>query len=189
MEGVIELMTSPEYIYSELPAIELFQQLGYKYKNGGSWEERQDITEVILEDRLRNAIKKINNWGISNNNVEKAMHRLTAIHSSSLMETNQKAWELIQGANFSVKQVINGKEEYKSASFIDYLHPENNDFLVVNQMKFHGRLKNSIPDLIVYVNGIPIAVIECKAPGAPNAFDKAYEDLKYYQENSEKLFW
>jgi len=181
--------TSPEFINSELPAIELFQQHGYEYRNGESWDERQDITEVILEDRLRNAIKKINNWGISDNNVQKAIHRLTAIHSSSLMETNQKAWELIRGANFSVKQVINGKEEYKSVSFIDYLHPENNDFLVVNQMKFHGSLQNSIPDLIVYINGIPIAVIECKAPGAPNAFDKAYEDLKYYQDNSEKLFW
>ena len=87
-----------------------------------------------------------------------------------------------------MKQVINGVEEFKVVHFIDYLNPENNDFLVVNQMKYHGRYQHSVPDLVVYVNGLPIGVIECKSPTAQNAWDKAFSDLKYYQENSEKLF-
>nr|MBC8554017.1 type I restriction endonuclease subunit R [Candidatus Brocadiales bacterium] len=181
-----------EYINSELPAITIFQKLGYDYYDGKQKEERENISEVILKDRLIQTIKRINTtdeWEISDNNVQKAYNELTNVYSSSLMESNQKVWELIRGASFSVKQVINGREEYKSVWYIDYLHPENNDFLVVNQMKFHGRPQNSVPDLTVFINGIPIAVIECKSPISPSAFDKAYEDLRYYQRNSEKLFW
>ncbi|NQV01285.1 MAG: type I restriction endonuclease subunit R [Bacteroidia bacterium] len=183
---------SPEYIHSELPAIELFKKLGYAYYDGKLSEERENIGEVILKDRLLKAIKLINTndeWEISDNNVQKAYNALTDIYTSSLMESNQKAWELIRGASFSVKQMINGKEEFKPVWYIDYKHPEDNDFLVVNQMKFHGKPQNSVPDLTVFVNGIPIAVIECKSPISLSAFDKAYEDLRYYQKNSEKLFW
>ncbi|MCX6235005.1 MAG: type I restriction endonuclease [Bacteroidetes bacterium] len=184
--------TSPEYIHSELPAIELFRKLRYEYYDGELTDERDNISEVILKDRLLQTIKRINTiseWEISENNVQKAFNEITNIYSASLMESNQRAWELIRGANFSVKQVINGQEEYKPVSFIDYKNPENNDFLIVNQMKFHGRLMNSIPDLTVFVNGLPIALIECKSPNSLSAFDKAYEDLKYYQQNSEKLCW
>jgi type I restriction enzyme R subunit len=186
------MSATPEYIHSELPAIELFKKLRYQYYDGELTDERDDITEVILKDRLLKAIKRINKtdeWEISDHNVQKAYNELTNIYSASLMESNQKAWELIRGAGFSVKQDINGKEEYKPVSFIDYKNPENNDFLVVNQLKFHGRLQNSIPDLTVFVNGIPIALIECKSPNSLSAFDKAFEDLRYYQQNSEKLCW
>lgn len=184
--------TTPEYIHSELPAIELFKKLKYQYYDGELTDERDDITEVILKDRLLTAIKRINKtdeWEISDNNVLKAYNELTNIYSASLMESNQKAWELIRGASFSVKQDIDGKDEYKPVSFIDYKKPTNNDFLVVNQLKFHGRLQNSIPDLTIFINGIPIALIECKSPNSLSAFDKGYEDLKYYQQNSEKLCW
>jgi len=104
------------------------------------------------------------------------------------MEINQGIWALIRGGTFTVKQIINGKEGFHPVHFIDYLHPANNDFLVVNQMKYHGRYQNSIPDLVVYINGLPIGVLECKSPSAQNAWDKAYGDLDYYQKNSEKLF-
>lgn len=184
--------TSPEFLHSELPAIELFKKLNYQYYDGELTDERDDITEVILKDRLFKAIKRINTsneWEINGNNIQKAFDELTNIYSASLMESNKKAWELIRGASFSVKQLIKDREEYKPVSFIDYKNPENNDFLIVNQLKFHGRLMHSVPDLTVFVNGIPIAVIECKSPDSLSAFDKAYEDLKYYQKNSEKLFW
>lgn len=178
---------SPEFKNSELPAIQLFQKMGYEYFDGSQHEERKDITEVILKDRLLKAIKKINPW-INDENLDKAFGELTGVNGASLMEINQKIWELIRGGEYSLKQVIDGKEEYKAVSFIDYLNPNNNDFLVVNQIKYHGIYQNSIPDLVVYINGLPIGVIECKSPTAQNAWDKAYGDLEYYQKNSEKLF-
>lgn len=181
-------MSQPsEYIHSELPAIELFQQLGYQYFDASIHDERSDITEVLLKNRLLASIKKINPW-INDNNLNKAYSELTSVNGASLMEINQQIWELIRGGTFTVKQVINGVEEFKAVHYIDYLKPDNNDFLVVNQIRFHGRFQNSIPDLVVYINGLPIGIIECKSPTAQNAWDKAFSDLEYYQENSEKLF-
>jgi type I restriction enzyme R subunit len=178
---------SPEYIHSELPAIALFQKMGYQYYNGEQHKERNDITEVILKTRLLDAIKRINSW-INDNNLNKAYTLITSVNGASLMEINQKIWEHIRGGTFTVKQVIDGLEGFHSVHFIDYGNIDNNDFLVVNQMKYHGRGQHSIPDLVVYINGLPIGVIECKSPKAQTAWDSAHSDLKYYQENSEKLF-
>ena len=178
---------SPEYLLSELPAIELFEKMGYQYYNGTQVEERNDITEVVLLKRLIASVKKLNPW-MNENSLNKAIDRITSVSGASLMEINQNIWEVINGESFNVKQVINGVEEFKSVKYIDYLSPDNNDFLVVNQMKFHGLSLHSIPDLVVFINGLPIAVIEAKSPTAQNAWDKAYSDLDYYQKNSEKLF-
>lgn len=179
---------SPEYIHSELPAIALFKQMGYHYFDGCKHEERESITEVLLKERLLSAIKRINPW-INESNLGKAYNELTTVNGASLMEINQKVWALIRGATYSVKQVIAGKEEFKAVHFIDYSNPDNNDFLVVNQIKYHGKYQHSVPDLVVYINGMPIAVIECKSPVALNSWEKAYSDLHYYQENSPKLFY
>lgn len=180
-------MSSPEYIHSELPAIELFKKLGYQYFDASKHDERSEITEVILKDRLLASITKLNPW-INENNLNKAFTAITSVNGASLIEINQKIWELIRGGTFTVKQTINGVDDFHSVHFIDYINIENNDFLVVNQIKYHGRYQNSVPDLVVYINGLPIGVIECKSPTAQNAWEKAFGDLDYYQKNSEKLF-
>jgi type I site-specific restriction-modification system R (restriction) subunit len=138
---------SPEYTHSELPAIQLFQQMGYQYFNASVQDERADFTEVLLKDRLVSAIKRINPW-INDNNLNKAYTVLTAVNGASLMEINQKIWELLRGGTFSVKQIINGVEEYKSVHFIDYTKPENNDFLVVtkNDGMTYKRLENKVEE-------------------------------------------
>lgn len=176
-----------EYIHSELPAIKLLQEMGYQYFDASLHDERESITDVLLKDRLLDSIQKINPW-INDNNLNKAYTALTTINGASLMEINQQIWELIKGGTFTVKQVIDGDEIFKVVHFIDYNNPDNNDYLVVNQIRYHGKYQNSIPDLVIYINGLPIGVIECKSPTAKNAWDKAYSDLDYYQENSEKLF-
>lgn len=181
------MITSPEYLKSELPAIQLLEKLGYEYYDANQKDERNDITEVILKDRLVRSIVKLNPW-INDTNLNKALNAVTGVIGASLMEINQAIWDLIQGANFTVKQTINGEEGFHPVHFIDFENIQDNDFLVVNQMKFHGKYQNSIPDLVVFVNGLPIGVIECKSPTAQNAWDKAYGDLDYYQKNSERLF-
>ncbi len=181
------MSTTPEYLQSELPAITLFQKMGYQYYNGATQDERLDITETILKDRLLSAIKRLNPW-INENNLNKVYSLITSVTGTSLMEINEKIWHLIKGGTHTVKQVIDGVEDFHPIHFIDYTKPDNNDFLIVNQIKYHGGAQHSVPDLVVYINGLPIAVIECKSPKANNAWDTAYSDLKHYQENSEKLF-
>ncbi|CAH8283082.1 type I restriction enzyme R subunit [Mariniflexile fucanivorans] len=182
------MSNTSEYTHSELPAIALLQQLGYQYLNGTIKDERTDVTEVFLKNRLLASIKRINPW-INDNNLNKAYTTLTSVNGASLMEINQKVWELIKGGTFTVKQVINGVEEFKAVHYIDYTNPDTNDFLVVNQMSFRNRVGcNSRPDLVVYINGLPIAVIECKSPTSSNAWHSAFNDLKEYQDLNEKLF-
>jgi type I restriction enzyme R subunit len=182
-------MSQPELIQSENPAIELFQKMGYRYINGVNLQERENITQTILEKRLREAIERLNPW-MDDTHIQKAFAHITEINGASLMEINQKIWEVIKGGStsFNLPVEIDGVEEFREVKYIDYQNAENNDFLVVNQMRFHGKSHNCVPDIMIYLNGMPVAVIECKAPTAMNAWDKAFEDLKYYQENSEKLF-
>lgn len=176
-----------EYLKSELPAIKLFKELGYQYWDGRVSDERTDITEVILMDRLLAVLQRINPW-LDEPSLQKAFEKITSVQGNSLMEINQQIWELIRSDTFSVKQNFDGEEEFRAVSYIDYAHIENNDFLVVNQLKVYGRANNSIPDLIIYLNGLPIAVIECKSPLAQGAFEETINDLEFYQVNSQRLF-
>ncbi|MCK5537508.1 MAG: type I restriction endonuclease subunit R, partial [Bacteroidales bacterium] len=173
---------TPEYSQSELPAIELFKKLGYEYiKN----YPRESINEVILEDRLRAALTKINPWLIGNS-LEKVVRTIKNIQASTLMEANQIVHEFItKKDSITIKPTPDSKPQ--PVFIIDYDTPKNNDFLVVNQLKFNGAKHNSIPDIVIYINGLPLAVIECKSPKV--AITEAITDLQYYQENSPKLFY
>jgi len=182
---------SPEYTQSELPAIQLFQKMGYQYLNGSQADERANNTEFLLKNRLRAAIQRLNPW-ISPDNLDKAYDKIALVQGASLMDINQQIWQLIKGDTLTLKQVIAGKEDFHEVRFIDYRKGKlaNNDFLVVNQMRYKNRIgRESIPDLVVYINGLPIAVIECKSPKAATAWDSAYNDLNEYQDLNPKLFY
>lgn len=175
---------TPEYIQSELPAIELFQKLGYDYIDASLQDSRSSINEVVLLDRLRTALQKINPW-LEGNVLEKVIRTITTISASTLMEANQRAFELITKSD-AITEKPTPDSKPQPVFLIDYQNIENNDFLVVNQMKHYGHGNNSIPDLIVYVNGLPLAVIEAKSPKV--SITDAISDLEYYQTNSPKLF-
>ncbi|MFC0578382.1 type I restriction endonuclease subunit R [Mesonia mobilis] len=179
--------TQPEYQYSELPALQLFERMGYTSGKATQLDKRKDNAEVIFKEELLAAIKRINPW-INDNNLQKAYHTITSVTGTSLIEINQDIWDYLRGSKLSLKQKIDGKEEFHPVHFIDYHNLKNNHFQAISQMKFKGKSWNSEPDIMVYVNGLPLAAIECKSPKAQNAWETAYGDLKHYQENSEKLF-
>lgn len=169
-----------EYLQSELPAIELFKKLNYDY-----FDAKGEMYEVVLEDKLTTSLKKINPW-LNENNLQKIVRKLLASSTmgSSLMEINSEIHKLITRADaLSLKPTPDDKP--RAVKFIDYDNLENNEFLVVNQMKFKGERANSIPDLVVFINGLPLAVIEAKN----QTIDISdIPDLDYYQTNSPKLF-
>lgn len=167
-----------EYLQSELPAIELFMRLGYDY-----FDAKGEMYEVVLEDRLTSSLKKINPW-LNENNLQKAVRKILAISGSSLMEINSEAHKLITKADaLSLKPTPEDKPI--PVKFIDYENIDNNEFLVVNQMRFKGERANSVPDLVVFINGLPLAVIEAKNQKIDIS---DLNDLNYYQTNSPKLF-
>lgn len=175
---------TPEYLYSELPAIELFKSLKYDYFDASIVDTRESINEVILEDRLRSSLTKINPW-LKDNTLEKVIRKLKNIQASTLMEANQIVFDLITKKD-SITEKPTPDSKPVPVFVIDYENIENNDFLIVNQMKYNGSKKNSIPDIVVYINGLPLAVIEAKSPKV--SITDAISDLGYYQENSSKLF-
>jgi type I restriction enzyme, R subunit len=167
-----------EYLQSELPAIELFQKLKYDY-----FDAKGEMYEVVLEDRLTTSLKRINPW-LNENNLQKVIRKILAVSGSSLMEINSEIHKLITRADaLSIKPTP--EEKPRAVKFIDYENLDNNEFLVVNQMKFKGERANSIPDLVVFVNGLPLAVIEAKNQTVDIS---DIPDLDYYQANSPKLF-
>jgi len=181
---------SPEFHYSELPAIALLQTLGYSLMSAAEVKAEMNTTNLLLENRLKAALHRINPE-LDEVNISKAIDAISSITGTSLMEANQQSWGLISRAELTLRQMINGKEEYIGVRYIDY-SPENmglNEFIVVSQMKFTGKARNSVPDLVLYVNGLPLAVIECKSPTAKDAWDTGYNDLVFYQKNSERLFY
>lgn len=176
---------TPEYLYSELPAIELFKKLGFNYFDGSIADTRESINEVILEDRLRQSLLKINPW-LRDNTLEKVVRKLKNIQASTLMEANQIVFDFITKKD-SITEKPTPEAKPQPVFIIDYENIENNDFLIVNQMKYNGIHKNSIPDIVVYINGLPLAIIEAKSPKV--SITDAISDLSYYQENSQKLFY
>ena len=143
-----------EYLQSELPAIELFKKLGYEY-----FDANGEMYEVVLEERLEASLKRINPW-LNDNNLQKVMRKILGVNGSSLMEINSQIHQLITKADaLSLKP--NPNKHPIPVKFIDYENEniENNDFLVVNQMKFKGSRANSIPDIVIFINGLPLVVL------------------------------
>ncbi|QDA61665.1 type I restriction endonuclease subunit R [Hymenobacter jejuensis] len=179
----------PEFLTSEQPALALLQRLGYQYLPGTALaDERPYLTQAVLPQRLRDALTRLNPE-LSDTNQQKAYDVLTTEHTASLLEDNQRVWELLRGDTLTLKQALpSGEEAFVPVRFLDYQNPASNEFLAVNQVTFHGKAGHSIPDIVLYVNGLPLAVIECKASGAANAWNSAYSDLAFYQKNSPRLF-
>ncbi|WP_044211491.1 type I restriction endonuclease subunit R [Flammeovirga sp. OC4] len=183
-------MQNNEYTLSEEPAINLLEKLDYTPLDGGKEDPRSSIKEVLLEDKVKYAIKDLNKW-LEHDQINQAFKEIEFINNTSLMDANEKFWLKVLCKGSFTTQLENKKDpnkKKKDVKYIDFDNPENNDWVVARQMKYTGLQKNSIPDIVVYVNGFPLAVIECKSPNAPSALDSAISDLQYYQENSERLF-
>ena len=197
-----------EYTLVEKPAIDYLKQLGYLYINGKDLTpehgERDTLSEVILAKRMKTSLKKINPW-ISEENINKVVRILQRPENlgSGLLEINEKIYNYIVNLELTVSEVIDNKKSTPTVKLIDFENIENNDFLVVNQFKVKGEQENIIPDIVIFINGMPIAVLECKSPfkeGNSNenvGKNDGYEQLCRYMnkrdanyiEGAERLFY
>jgi type I restriction enzyme R subunit len=117
------------------------------------------------------------------------------IQTATLMEANQWFWERLT-QYFSVEQDLGSGRRGQTLKLIDFENPENNEFLCVDQFKIHGPSENIIPDILLFVNGLPLGVIECKSPFVTNPMAEGITQLLRYAnlrnpseaEGSEKLF-
>jgi type I restriction enzyme, R subunit len=194
-------MAQDEYEKVELPAIEQLKQLGWVYIDGEELspehhsKERNSYKDVVLEKRLRSAVKKINPW-INDENLNKVITELIRVQTTTLQEANQSIHETLLH-HLSVFQDLGKGNKGQTVKIVDFDNIDNNEFIVTNQFKVSGVLQNIIPDIILFVNGLPLAVIECKSPYITNPMEAGINQLLRYanrrhpeeNEGAEKLFW
>jgi len=156
---------------------------------------RTTFREVILEDVLRQSIKRINPW-IEEDQIDYVVRRLKEPQANSLLEANREIHELLL-ENIPVSENRKTGEKSPSVYIIDFKNPENNSFIAISQFKVNvpGTEKHIVPDIVLFVNGLPLVVVECKSPSRADPIGEAIEQIFRYsnkreeKEGNEKLFW
>ena len=165
--------------------ISLLQEKGYllKDKNNDQWFQKRNLDEFINQDLLKESLIKINN--INNESViEQAINYIKRLDNPSLFEKNYNFHNiLINGININQKDAkIN-----PLIKFIDFKNIENNTFEVYHQIPYQESRSKRIPDIVIYINGIPLIVMELKSfdeYATNNSLEYAYKQLGANSENS-----
>lgn len=173
--------TGKEALESEFPALKQLVAMGYGYKKQAELNRlRRKYNEVLLYDRLEDAVRRLNP-GIDDGGIRDAVSQLEEErfpHQWNAVDTNEKIRAKLVGLSRTgglVPVVVMQNNEHKTVRIFDFEDVENNDFLVTNQFKIQGFKNPIFPDIVVFVNGIPLVIIECKDPTSPRPLEQAYE--------------
>ena len=172
-----------EKFISQLPAVALLQKLGYKYLSPEeAVEARGDrrgsvLLDKILTEQLRrqNAIIfRGRTYPFSEGNILAAVQALKDIVDDGLLPTNEKAYDLLCMGK-SLQQSVEGDTKSFQLNYIDWEHPENNAYHVTEEfvVERSGSQETRRPDIVLFVNGIPLVVIECKRPDMKDPIGQA----------------
>ena len=186
-------MTSPTERLVEDVAFVYFGAIGAGAKSGADIDdagERSDATQFLLQGRVTAALHRLNP-DLPHETVEEAARTLTRPPHPTLIQNNR--WFhtlLVDGVEIEYRDPKSGETRGGRARLVDFEHPENNDLLVVRQLTVAGPSGRLIrPDLTVFLNGIPIAVIELKDPTDTEAtLGVAINQLYRYMETAPDLF-
>ena len=163
-----------EKYLSQLPALQQLINLGFEYitpeqalaQRGGQ------LVNVLLEDTLREQLKRINRirykgreYQFSEENIQSAIRKIRNIPYQGLQKTNEAVYDLLT-LGVALEQTIEGDSKSFSMNYIDWKQPDNNLFQVTAEFPALRRhsVETARPDIVLFVNGIPLVVIECKAP-------------------------
>lgn len=159
---------------SKYPAIELLKSMGYTYISPEDCAlQRGSSYHVLLRDILRGQLRRLNRYtyaGAENEfsaaNIERAIDDLDEPLSDGLIRTSEKIYDALLLGKSYPETVGDGKMLSFNLKYIDWEHPENNLFHVTEEFAVESQDKqhNARPDIALFINGIPFAVIECKAP-------------------------
>lgn len=177
----------------ELLAIEQLEKLGYDYiyapdiAPDSETPERESFEDVLLVDSLRLAIDKINPT-IPAEAKEDALKQIQRLNSPELISNNE-AFHRMLTEGIKVTYQNNGETRGDYVWLINFDNPDNNEFVVANQFTVIENNVNKRPDVLIFINGIPLVVIELKNPAVDNATVKsAYKQLQTYKEAIPSLF-
>lgn len=162
---------------SQRPALALFEAMGYTYISPADCDkQRGSRYHVLLRDILRGQLRRLNRYvyaGAENEfsaaNIERAMEDLDEPLTDGLVRTSEKIYDALLLGKSYPETVGDGKMLSFNLKYIDWDNPQNNVFHVTEEFAVDSRDRqhNARPDIVLFINGIPIAVIECKAPHIP----------------------
>lgn len=162
---------------SQQPAIDLLTAMGYTYISPADCDkQRGSRYHVLLRDILRGQLRRLNRYvyaGAENEfsaaNIERAMEDLDEPLTDGLVRTSEKIYDALLLGKSYPETVGDGKMLSFNLRYIDWDNPQNNMFHVTEEFAVDSRDRqhNARPDIVLFINGIPFAVIECKAPHIP----------------------
>lgn len=162
---------------SQRPALALFEVMGYTYISPADCDkQRGSRYHVLLRDILRGQLRRLNRYvyaGAENEfsaaNIERAMEDLDEPLTDGLVRTSEKIYDALLLGKSYPETVGDGKMLSFNLRYIDWDNPQNNVFHVTEEFAVDSRDRqhNARPDIVLFINGIPFAVIECKAPHIP----------------------
>lgn len=162
---------------SQQPAIDLLTAMGYTYISPADCDkQRGSRYHVLLRDILRGQLRRLNRYayaGAENEfsaaNIERAMEDLDEPLTDGLVRTSEKIYDALLLGKSYPETVGDGKMLSFNLRYIDWDNPQNNMFHVTEEFAVDSRDRqhNARPDIVLFINGIPFAIIECKAPHIP----------------------
>jgi type I restriction enzyme R subunit len=180
---------------AEIVAVGYFRDLGYDYAFGpdiapdGERPERADYGQVVLLGRLRAALRRINP-DVPGEAIEDAIRKVTRPESPSLV-ANNRAFHRLLVEGVDVSWMEDGRERHGKVWLVqrDTARLDDNEFLVVNQFTVIEDRRNRRPDVVLFVNGLPIAVIELKNPAdETTTIRHAFNQIQTYKADIPSLF-
>ncbi|CAK2832897.1 Type I restriction enzyme HindI endonuclease subunit [Vibrio crassostreae] len=181
----------------EQECIRWFTDQGYLYKNGydiapdGDSPERDDYHQVVLKQRLLNQLAIINPE-LPIEALNDVVNTVSSPDTPILIKNNRAFHKfVIEGVPVEYTAVEDGesKTKHTHAQLMDFTTPDNNEFLIVNQFTITGTKGNRRPDVLVFINGLPISVIELKNPADEHAdIWNAFNQLQTYKDEISDLF-
>lgn len=186
-----EIMNPYEYTEVELPFIEQLKTYGYTHIEGSKLEqERNGRGSIVLEGRLASSIRKLNEW-ISDSNLQKVVKQLVSLQAEDLWNANKTVFDWLFGQGMSVLQDLGGGKKNQTVRLFDFEIANHNEFLVVNQISYTNANGTIRPDIVIYINGLPLVLVECKSPKLKwdKQLPEGVRQFDRYQETNERIFW
>lgn len=178
----------------EQVALQWLDKLGYSVLHGpaiapgAAGAERADYAQTILTERLRQALTRLNPT-LPTQALDEALRKLTRIDSPTLLDRNQRSHQMLVNGVEVEYQRADGSIGGTQVQVLDDEKPANNDWLVVNQFVVVENRQNRRADLVLFVNGLPLAVIELKnAATAEATIWSAFQQLQTYKAQIPSLF-
>jgi type I restriction enzyme, R subunit len=184
---------SSEDATSQIPALDLLQQLGWSYLSPAQVDERRGDrrSEVVLKSILRGQLAKLNRFeyrgrehAFTEGAIEDALQELTGTGDDGLVRTNERVWNLLRLGK-SIPQSVEGDRRSYTIRYVDWKQPENNLYHVTEEFAVEatGSTETRRPDIVCYVNGIPFVVIECKPASLPGGKVPVEEAISQHLRN------